>query len=131
MKIYVNGYDYSQMNVMYEHTFKNVFIYTNECIYSNYKKELHKIEYNENKIEEYNYNNYHFFLDNTKLTYTETIQHIPYYHLWCEEIMHKLNIGEGIHFIKNNYFDQDSYFFETDNINENTFNKIISFLSSN
>ena len=45
MKIYINGYDFSKINVNYEHSFKNTFIYTNECIYTNYKKELHRIEY--------------------------------------------------------------------------------------
>jgi hypothetical protein len=86
--------------------------------------------YNENKIEEHKLGDYHFLLDNTKITYTETIQHIPYHHLCCEETIYKLNIGEGIYFIKNNYFDQDSYYFETD-ITDNIFNTIISFLSSN
>jgi len=134
MKIYVNGYDFSKINVNYDHTFKNTFIYTNECIYSNHKKELHQIVYNENKVEEHNIDDYHFLLDNTKITYMETIQHIPYYHLCCEETIYKLNIGEGIYFIKNNYFEQDSYYFETDITyitDNNIFNIIISFLSSN
>ena len=130
MKVYVNGYDFSNININYEHTFKNTFIYTNECIYTTHKKELHKVEY-KTDVKEYNYNDYCFFLDNTKILYTDVIQHIPYYHLCCEETINKTNIGEGIYFIKNSYYDQDSYYFETDNNDEMIFNKIISFLSSN
>ena len=130
MKIYVNGYDFSKKIVNYDNNFKNTFIYTNECIYSNYKKELHQIDYNESKIEEHKIDDYSFLLDNTKITYKETIQHIPYDHLCCDETIQKLNIGDGIYFIKNSYFDQDNYYFETDT-ESICFNTIITFLSSN
>jgi len=127
MKIYVNGQEYP--NVEYDSKHSNSYIYTNDGIYL-YKKELQKMELNEN-IKEIKYKNYNFFVDTTIVTYTDTIYHIPYFHLFCQEEIYKKNIGNGIFLVKVNYFDQVSYYFETDRNDESLYDVIITFLSSN
>ena len=130
MKIYVNDI-IIQKNIEYDITEKKSYIYTSDGIYR-YKKELQKIEITEN-IREKDYKNYHFFIDDSIIQYTEVLYHIPYINLFCEETISKKAIGEGIYFVKESYFDQISYYFETE-INSDTnetFDVLISFLSSN
>jgi hypothetical protein len=126
MKIYVDGQDYPTLE--YDTKYSQSYIYTNDGIYS-YKKELQKIETIE-EIREKDYKNYHFFIETSKIQYTDIIYHIPYFHLFCEEEIHKKNIGNGIFLVKVNYFDQVSYYFETDRTDESLYDVIITFLSS-
>ena len=92
---------------------------------------MKKIEYT-GEIRELKYNNYHFMIDKTKMEYTDSIFHIPYFHLFCEEIKSK-KVMDGFSFVKISYFDQDDYYFELDtiDINKEMFDKMITFLSSN
>jgi hypothetical protein len=126
MKIYIDGQDYPTLE--YDTKYSNSYIYTNDGIYS-YKKELQKIETIE-EIREKDYNNYHFFVETSKIQYTDIIYHIPYFHLFCQEEISKKNIGNGIFLVKVNYFDQVSYYFETDRTDESLYDAIITFLSS-
>lgn len=126
MKIYVDGQNYPSFE--YDTTQTRSYIYTNDAIYC-YKKELQKMEFIEEIIEK-NYKNYNFFIDTTKINYTDTIYHIPYFHLVCQEETYKKNIGDGIFLVKVNYFDQDDYYFETDRTDESVYDAIITFLSS-
>ena len=127
MKIYVNGQEYPSL----EYDTKQIksYIYTNDGIYY-YKKELQKMEILE-EIKEKEYKNHHFFIETSKINYTDTIYHIPYDHLFCEEEIHKKNIGDGIFLVKVNYFDQVNYYFETDRTDDSLYDAIITFLSSN
>ena len=127
MKIYVNGQDYPSLE--YDTKETKSYIYTNNGIYC-YKKELQKMDILE-EIKEKEYKNYHFFIETSKINYTDTIYHIPYYHLFCEEETHKKNIGDGIFLVKVNYFDQVNYYFETDRTDDSLYDAIITFLSSN
>ena len=133
MKIYVNGQDYQ--HTQYDTTINKKYIYTNDGIYS-YKKELQKMEIIE-VIKEKHYKNFHFFIDTSKINHTETIYHIPYFHLLCEEEICKKNIGNGIFLVKSKYFDQEDHYFETDQTDESIlesgslYDAIITFLSSN
>ena len=129
MKIYVNGHDYQ--HVEYDTTYNKKYIYTNDGIYY-YKKELQKMEVIE-EIKEKDYKNFHFFIDTSKIIYTDIIYHIPYFHLLCEEEISKKNIGNGIFLVKSKYFDQEDYYFETDQIDDSDslYDVIITFLSSN
>ena len=127
MKIYVDGQEYSSLE--YDTKQTKSYIYTNDGIYY-YKKELQKMEILE-EITEKEYKNYHFFIETSKINYTDTIYHIPYYHLFCEEETHKKNIGDGIFLVKVNYFDQVNYYFETDRTDDSLYDAIITFLSSN
>ena len=127
MKIYVDGQEYPSLE--YDTKYTRTYVYTNDGIYS-YKKELQKMEYIE-EIKEKNYKNYHFLIENTIINYTDEIYHIPYFHLFCQEDTYKKNIGDGIFLVKVNYFDQESYYFETDRNDESVYDIIIKFLSSN
>jgi len=128
IKIYVDGYEYPTLE--YDSKYNETYIYTNEGIYS-YKKELQKIETIE-EIREKEYKKFHFIIENSKIKYTDIIYHIPYFHLFCQEEIYKKNIGNGIFLVKVNYFDQVSYYFETDQIDDNNslYDAIITFLSS-
>jgi hypothetical protein len=127
MKIYVNGQEYPSLEYDTKHS--KSYIYTNDGIYC-YKKELQKMEILE-EIREKEYKNYNFFVETSKINYTDTIYHIPYDHLFCEEETHKKNIGDGIFLVKVNYFDQVNYYFETDRTDDSLYDAIITFLSSN
>jgi len=127
MKIYVNGQEYPSLEYDTKHS--KSYIYTNDGIYC-YKKELQKMEILE-EIREKEYKNYNFFIETSKINYTDTIYHIPYDHLYCEEETHKKNIGDGIFLVKVNYFDQVNYYFETDRTDDSLYDAIITFLSSN
>ena len=127
MKIYVNDI-IIQKNIQYDITEKKSYIYTSDGIYR-YKKELQKIEYIENVREKY-YKNYHFFIDSTIINYKEIIYHIPYFHLFCEEETFKKSIGDGIFLVKLTYFDQISYYFETERTDDKIYDTIITFLLS-
>jgi hypothetical protein len=126
MKIYVDGQCYPSLE--YDTKYKTSYIYTNDGIYC-YKKELQKMESIE-EIREKDYKNYHFFIETSKINYTDIIYHIPYFHLFCEEETHKKNIGDGIFLVKVNYFDQTDYYFETDRTDDSLYDAIITFLSS-
>jgi hypothetical protein len=126
MKIYVDGQSYPSLE--YDSKDTKTYIYTNDGIYS-YKKELQKIEYIE-EIKEKDYKNYHFFIDNSTSIVRNTIYHIPYFHLFCEEEINKKNIGDGIFLVQVKYFDQVDYYFETDRNDESLYEIIIKFLSS-
>ena len=126
MKIYVDGQNYQSLE--YDTKQTKSYIYTNDGIYC-YKKELQKMEIIEEIIEK-NYKNFNFFIEKSKINYTDTIYHIPYFHLYCQEETHKKNIGDGIFLVKLNYFDQVDYYFETDRSDESVYDAIITFLSS-
>ena len=142
MKVYVNGYDYKNQNLDYDTIYKNSYLYTPDGIYlykekdkrlhdKNHEKEfeIKKIEYKEDTTER-KYKNYHFLIDNTKQEYSNSLYHIPYLHLYCEETTYKKNM-DGFYFVKTSYFDQVDYYFEIDNIDDVLFDKMITFLSSN
>ena len=143
MKVYVNGYNYKD-NLEYDTTYKTSYLYTTDGIYLYKEKdkrkghndrthdkeyEIKKIEYKEDTTER-KYKEYQFLIDNTKTEYTETLFHIPYLHLFCEEITYKKNM-DGFYFVKTSYFDQVDYYFEIDSIDDVLFEKMITFLSSN
>jgi hypothetical protein len=127
MKIYIDGQDFPSLE--YDTKQTKSYIYTNDGIYC-YKKELQKMEIFE-EIREKEYKNHYFFIETSKINYTDTIYHIPYYHLFCEEETHKKSIGDGIFLVKVNYFDQVNYYFETDRTDDSLYDAIITFLSSN
>ena len=128
MKVIVNGVTFPL--VEFETNTKNIYIYTHDNIYINHNKALHKVEFKDEKIDIINYKGYEFLVDYTKQIPTDIINHIPYYHLCCEETIHTKLIDSSIILIKNTYFDQISYYFEIDILNNTNYDKIISFLSS-
>ena len=143
MKVYINGYDYKEKNLDYDTTYKTSYLYTTDGIYlykekdkKSHKEHTHEKEFEIKKIEykedttERKYKEYHFLIDNTKQEYSDSLYHIPYLHLFCEEITYKKNM-DGFYFVKTSYFDQVDYYFEIDSIDDVLFEKMITFLSSN
>ena len=156
MKVYVNEYDYNKKFISelnYDVSYSKCYLYTTDGMYlfhhntneknknnqnSNLNQaikkdtELKKIEYTQNYTEncKIDYKNHTFLIDNSTLKYSDSIFHIPYFHLYCEEINHKKSV-EDFYFIKTTYFDQVDYYFETDRIDDALFEKMITFLSSN
>jgi hypothetical protein len=147
MKVYVNGYNYKEKILDYDTSYKTSYLYTTDGIYlykekdKNTKKthdkthdksnefEIKKIEY-KGETTERKYKEYHFLIDNTKIEYSDSLYHIPYLHLFCEEITYKKKM-DGFYFVKTSYFDQVDYYFEIDSIDDVLFEKMITFLSSN
>lgn len=129
MKIYLNGLE---KDVAFDETTTRQLIYTTEGIFCNYKKKLTQLEYIE-KHDIVKVNNYSFLVDLSIEKYGNTILHIPYEHIYCEETYEKKHIGYNIYYIKCSYFDQISYYFETESNNEyledTIFKEIITFLS--
>ena len=86
MKLYLNGLN---KDVTFDESIQRHIIYTNEGIFCNYKKKLTRIEYEEHKEDRIIKGDYTFLIDKSKEFYGETILHIPFDHLYCEEIFEK------------------------------------------
>ena len=126
MKVYINGL---VKEVPFDEISKKQVIYTTEGIFCNYKKKLTRIETIE-RSETIIKDNYTFLIDYSEELYGDTILHIPYDHLYCEETYSKTHIGFNIYYIKYTYFDQISYYFEVDRIDDDVLYEIITFLST-
>jgi hypothetical protein len=72
-----------------------------------------------------------FILDFSKESYKDSINHIPYEHLYCEETYEKKHIGYDIFYIRHSYFDQVAHYFEVERLEEYMYNIMYSFLSTN
>jgi len=126
MKIYV---DEIIKHIEFDEKYNRHIIYSNNGIYCTKHHKLVQI-LPDDKYETTTYKDYVFHIDKGVESYGETILHIPYDHLYCEEKYEKKNIGYDIYYIKCSYFDQTSYYFELDQLNEFNLDVIITFLSS-
>ena len=126
MRIYINGNDKSST---FDEVIKQSVIYTTEGIFRNHKKKLTRLEYIDSGYT-LNKGDYTFLVDTSKEVYGDTILHIPYDHILCEETYEKKNIGYDIFYVKYSYFDQISYYFEMDHLEDFVLDEIISFLSN-
>ena len=126
MKVYIDDIvkyiDYD------EYTVKHI-IYSNNGIFCNKHNKLTQMITDDN-FETKKYKDYTFYIDKSIERYGEIILHIPYDHLYCEERFEKKNIGYDIFYVKHSYFDQSSYYFEFEQLNDFNLDIIISFLSS-
>jgi len=127
MKIYID--DLKEMEIVFDEKYSRHVIYSNSGIYCNKHNKLTQI-ITEDQCETNTYRGYVFQIDKGTERYGDTILHIPYDHLYCEEKYEKKNIGYDIFYVKCRYFDQCSYYFELDQINDFNLDIIISFLSS-
>jgi len=126
MKIYI---DDIVKDVEFVDKYTRHVIYSGSGIYCNKNKKLTQIitdDHHESKL----YKNYIFHIDTSIERFGDIILHIPYDHLYCEEKYEKKNIGYDIYYVRCSYFDQTSYYFELDQLNEFNLDIIISFLSS-
>jgi hypothetical protein len=68
-------------------------------------------------------------LDYSVEEYKDYITHIPYDHLYCDEIFEKKHIGHDIFYIRHSYFDQVAHYFEVERLEDFMYDEILSFLS--
>ena len=124
MKIYI---DDVIKNITYDDITTRHLIYTTDGIYCNHKKKLTRLESSDShKI--VTKDKYSFLIDTSVETYGDTLFHIPYDHLCCEETYEKKNIGYDIFYVKYSYFDQVSYYFEVERLDDYIIDEIITFL---
>ena len=126
MKIYV---DDRVKHIEFDEKYVRHVIYSNSGIYCSKNNKLVQIV-SEDKYETKMYKDYSLHIDKGVDSYGETILHIPYDHLYCEEKYEKKNIGYDIYYVKYSYFDQISYYFELEQLNDFNLDIIISFLSN-
>ena len=127
MKIYID--DVKEIDVVFDEKYSRHVIYSNSGIYCNKHNKLTQI-ITDDQFESKTYKNYVFQIDKGIERYGDTILHIPYDHLYCEEKYERKNIGYDIFYVKCRYFDQSSYYFELDQMNDFNLDIIISFLSN-
>ena len=125
MRIFINGND---KDSNFDELVKRSIIYTTEGIFCNHNKKLTRIEYEDSGYT-INKDKYVLLMDTSKEIYGDTLLHIPYDHIYCEETFEKKHIGYNIYYVKHSYFDQVSYFFELDHATDFLVDEIISFLS--
>ena len=126
MKVYI---DDIIKRIEFDDKYTRHVIYSNTGIYCSANKKLVQIV-SDDKYETQTYKDYVFHIDKGTERHGDTILHIPYDHLYCEEKYEKKHIGYDIFYIKCSYFDQTSYYFELDQINDFNLDVIISFLST-
>jgi hypothetical protein len=126
MRVYI---DDIVKHIEFDEKYMRHIIYSNSGIYCSMHKKLVQLIY-EDKYETIRYKDYTLHIDKGVETYGDTILHIPFDHLYCEEKYEKKNIGYDIYYVKCNYFDQTSYYFELDQMNDFNLDIIISFLSN-
>jgi len=116
-------------DIEFDEKYTRHLIYTNDGIYCNHKHKLTQLVY-EDKSESIMYKNHQLQVDNSTETFGEVILHIPYDYLYCSEYYEKKHIGYDIYYVKCQYFDQTSYYFEMTNWSDFNLDTIISFLST-
>jgi hypothetical protein len=127
MKIYVNGYE-CKKDLTYDTTFKRAVVYTTEGMYEQRKNKLWKIEFTNQRTEKVVHEDVEFLIDYTELSYSDTLLHIPFEHICCEETIQRKNLGSMV-FVKRTYYDQTSCYFEVDGKLESfMFKEMFSFL---
>ena len=133
MKIYINDSTFNDSTFIkecvFDATYTRHLIYTKEGIFCNHNKKLTQIDTIHNKADTVIYNNYTFILDYSVEEYKDFITHIPYDHLYCDELFEKKHIGHDIFYIRHSYFDQVSHYFEVERLEDFMYDEILSFLS--
>ncbi len=130
MKIYINHFDGSKLNIEYDSSHTTSFIYSKDGIYKFKNNKLYNIELiHDNPCDVVTYKGYEFLIDTSTYVSKESIYHIPFDHIFCEETIFKKNMGEGIIFTKRVFFDQVSYYFEIEGKLESfMFSKMFTFI---
>jgi len=127
MRVYVE-HDFSNVDVEYENKFTQRIIYSNSGIYTFIKDGFYK-SIDESTISVVPFKTITFLVEKSNITYGEPIYHIPFQHVYCEEVIHTKTIDTGIKFCKKEYLDQKEYYFEISGILESfMFAKMFSFL---
>lgn len=129
MKVYINNIDLSKLNIDYDTSYNQHFIYSNEGIFAFKHNKLYINEIKDEECEVVKFKDYDFLIDKSEHVLKDVIYHIPFEHISCSEIVHKKNIGNGITFVKKTFFDQTSYYFEIEGKLESfMFSKMFTFV---
>ena len=133
MKIYI---DYTEIKeCKADSIYKKNVIYSTEGVFCLHNKKLTMVDtidnVNTNKIIVKDDKSYSIIIDNSREIFLDTIYHIPYNHICCEETYEKTHIGHDIFYIKCSYFDQVSHYFEVERLEDYMYDIMISFLFSN
>jgi hypothetical protein len=112
MKVFLNNHDFSKLNIDYDSSYNQNFIYSNEGIFVFKQNKLYTFDITNEENETVLFKGHEFLIDKSKQLTNEIIYHIPYEHISCNETFYKKNIGNGITFVKREFFDQISYYFE-------------------
>jgi hypothetical protein len=129
MRIYIDNMEIK--NCVFDNTTKRNIIYTKDGIFCNHKNKLTYINIMNDTQEIIINNGNTFIIDFSKETYKDSINHIPYEHLYCEETYEKKHIGYDIFYIKHSYFDQIAHYFEVERLEDYMYDIMYSFLSIN
>jgi hypothetical protein len=112
MKVFVNGKDLSNLKIDYDSSHNQKMIYSNEGIFCFKHNKLYLLESIKEETELVPFKDISFLIDKSEILCKDTIYHIPYDHIFCEETIFKKNIDNGLIFVKKVYFDQVEYYFE-------------------
>jgi hypothetical protein len=129
MKVFVE-HDFSNIDVVFEYENRIVqkVIYSNSGVYTFIKDGFYK-SIDLTTLSIVPFKTIIFLVEKGNITYGEPIYHIPFQHIYCEEVIYTKTIDTGIKFCKKEYLDQKEYYFEISGILESfMFAKMFSFL---
>jgi hypothetical protein len=110
MKVYVNNYNFYKI-IEYDSSYTKKFIYSDEGIFGFKNNKLYSMEIVDSEVETILFKGYEFLIDKSEMLYSDIVYHIPFDHIFCEEVIFKKNMGDFT-FVKKVFFEQVSYYFE-------------------
>jgi uncharacterized protein YqkB len=132
MKIYI---DSVTKDCTADSVYKKHMIYSTDGIFCLHNKKLTMVDIITNATKNINIMKddkpISLVIEDSREIFLDTIMHIPYNHIYCEETYEKTHIGHDIFYIKCIYFDQISHYFEVDRLEDYMYDIMISFLFSN
>lgn len=133
MKIYINNTEIKECNA--DSVYKKHMIYSTDGVFCLHNKKLTMIDNQNGNNKSFditkNDKTFSIIIDNTREILLDTIMHIPYNHIYCEETYEKTHIGHDIFYIRCSYFDQVSHYFEVERLEDYMYDLMFSFLFSN
>jgi hypothetical protein len=131
MKIYINNYDFTEIDksLQYDNKYYNDLIYTPTDILLRENDDfLWKTKLINNTYETHESNNITFIIDYTEFTKTEKIYNIPKEHFHIKEYVFEYEINEHLMFIKKQLHDQTNYYFQVKDKDSFSFEDLFNFI---
>ena len=130
MKIFIQNYIMDDSKIEYDKKIFNDIIYTPFGLLMYKNKKWRKQNTVKDKYYLVQHNEYEMLVEDNMYEYNEIYTHIPYEHVNVTETYETYNIDYNLSLIKHSYLDQTSFYFETNQIEEELINKLVSFLSN-
>jgi len=130
MKIFIQNYIIDDSKIEYDKTIFNDIIYTPFGLLMYKNKKWRKQNVIKDKYYLVQHNEYEMLVEDNMYEYNEIYTHIPYEHVNVTETYETYNIDYNLSLTKHSYLDQTSFYFETNQIEEELINKLVSFLSN-